>query len=85
MAHAGATEELYALERVELDEDSDDDFQYTELPIDDDELCEDDGDDFGADDDEDLEMALASMKGTLGGGGGGGGGGRGAASSNHGE
>eukprot|EP00947_MAST-08B_sp_MAST-8B-sp1_P002546 g2546.t1 len=61
-------DDLYALEQVELDDDSDDNFEYTELPV--------DGDDFGGldddedeDEDEDLETALASIRSAAGGGG----------------
>jgi hypothetical protein len=56
-------EELQVLERVELSDDSDDDFTYAQLTLDDD----DEGgklndDDDGELEDEDLETALASIK-----------------------
>ena len=59
-------EELQVLERVELSDDSDDDFTYAQLTLDDDEMGAsgkmDDMDDEDAFEDEDLETALASIK-----------------------
>ena len=61
-------EELQVLERVELSDDSDDDFTYAQLTLDDDEngasgkMADTMDDDDDGLEDEDLETALASIK-----------------------
>ena len=75
LEEGGKEEELFALERVELSDDSDDDFKYDELKADEfagleeedmeyigADGAEDAGLDDGATGDEDLETALASIK-----------------------